>query len=174
MKKYIFILIGGLILIGMMGCRKAYEKPISNHRIETNWEDGNGSVIQEQPIFNLDYRDSITPDGKRVYSKNHVFEIVEEAPSFPGGEKKIQEFLNLNLKYPESMVESNIQGRVFCQFIIEKDGSISDIQVVRSIHELLDNEAVRVINLMPNWIPGKQGGVPVKVRFTLPVQFKLQ
>ena len=102
-----------------------------------------------------------------------VFERVEEMPEFPGGDSELLQFLNTNVKYPQVAQENGIQGRVVCTFVVNKDGSISDIQVLRSVDPSLDKEAVRVINLMPKWTPGKQRGNVVAARFTLPVTFSL-
>ncbi|HOJ66352.1 MAG TPA: energy transducer TonB [Paludibacteraceae bacterium] len=103
-----------------------------------------------------------------------IFQVVETMPQFPGGEQALFKFLNENIKYPVIAQENGIQGRVICQFVVNTDGSIVDIQVVRGVDPSLDKEAVRVIQSMPKWIPGKQRGKPVRVRFTLPINFKLQ
>lgn len=103
-----------------------------------------------------------------------IFEIVEQPPSFPGGEAAMYEWLGKNIQYPVIAQENNIQGRVTCQFVVGRNGEIEDVRVVRGVDASLDKEAVRVIRSMPKWIPGKQGGNAVKVRYTLPVQFKLQ
>lgn len=103
-----------------------------------------------------------------------VFEIVEQPPSFPGGESAMYEWLNKNINYPVIAQENNIQGRVTCQFVVGRNGEIEDVRVVRGVDPSLDREAVRVIKAMPKWIPGRQGGNAVKVRYTLPVQFRLQ
>lgn len=103
-----------------------------------------------------------------------VFEIVEQPPSFPGGESAMYEWLSKNINYPVIAQENNIQGRVTCQFVVGRNGEIEDVKVVRGVDPSLDKEAIRVIKSMPKWIPGRQGGNAVKVRYTLPVQFKLQ
>ena len=104
-----------------------------------------------------------------------IFVIVEQNAEVPGGQKALMKYLADNIKYPVIAQENGIQGRVICQFVVNKDGSIEDIQVVRSAGDKsLDNEAVRVIKTMPKWHPGKQRGKAVRVRFTLPVVFKLQ
>ena len=102
-----------------------------------------------------------------------IFEIVEEMPDYPGGEIARAGFLRDNLIYPTIAQENGIQGRVVCSFVVNQDGSIVDVQVVRGIDPSLDREAMRVINSMPKWIPGKQRGKPVRVKFTLPIQFRL-
>ncbi len=106
--------------------------------------------------------------------EEQIFEIVEQPPSFPGGEPAMYEWLNKNINYPVIAQENNIQGRVVCQFVVGRNGEIEDVRVVRGVDPSLDKEAVRVIRAMPKWIPGRQGGNAVKVRYTLPVQFKLQ
>ena len=100
-------------------------------------------------------------------------DVIEHMPSFPGGYTALAKFLEDNIKYPQSPETEGVQGRVVCQFNVGKDGTISDIKVVKSIHPLYDAEVIRVISLMPKWIPGEQLGVPVKVRYTLPVTFRL-
>ncbi len=102
-----------------------------------------------------------------------VFEVVEEMPDFPGGMKALMEYLSQNIKYPAEAHAKGIQGRVIVSFIVKKDGSISDIKVVRSVDPYLDKEAERVIAAMPAWKPGKQRGQAVNVRFTVPVAFRL-
>ncbi len=99
--------------------------------------------------------------------------IVEMMPQYPGGLAAMLKYIRENIKYPEQAMKERIQGRVTVSFIIEKDGSISDVKAVRSVHPLLDKEAVRMVKSMPKWSPGKNNGKPVRVRFNLPVMFKL-
>ena len=101
------------------------------------------------------------------------FDVVEEKPEFPGGMSELMKFLQENVKYPEEAMKNGIQGRVVVQFIVEKDGSISGAEVIKKVNEHLDAEALRVVNAMPNWTPGKQKGKVVRVKFTLPVTFRL-
>ena len=102
-----------------------------------------------------------------------IFDVVEEDPVFPGGEKKLYEFLSKNLRYPEMAKENAIQGKVYVQFVVWKDGSIKDVKIVKGIHKTLDKEAFRVVNKMPKWRPGKQLGKVVNTKFTIPIKFKL-
>ena len=102
-----------------------------------------------------------------------VFDVVEVMPQFPGGQIAMLQYLMKNIKYPEQAMKEGIQGRVTVRFIVEKDGSISDVKPVLSVHPLLNKEAVRVVKSMPKWSPGKHNGKPVRVRFNLPVMFKL-
>ncbi len=103
-----------------------------------------------------------------------IFQVVEKMPSFPGGDAALFKFLNDNVKYPVIAQENGVQGRVICQFVVNRDGSIVDVEVVRSVDPSLDKEAIRVIKSMPKWSPGQQRGKPVRVKYTLPVNFKLQ
>ena len=105
---------------------------------------------------------------------NMVFDVVEVMPQFPGGQIAMMKYIMENMKYPEQAMKEGIQGRVTVRFIVEKDGSISDVKPVLSVHPLLNKEAVRVVESMPKWTPGKHNGKPVRVRFNLPVMFKLQ
>ena len=102
-----------------------------------------------------------------------VFDVVEVMPQFPGGPIAMLKYIMENIKYPEQAMKEGIQGRVTVRFIVEKDGSISDVRPVLSVHPLLNKEAVRVVESMPKWSPGKQNGKPVRVRFNVPVMFKL-
>jgi protein TonB len=103
-----------------------------------------------------------------------IFTVVEEQPSYPGGEEGRMRYLQENIKYPEEAKELGIQGRVFVTFVVEVDGSITDVRVLRGIGGGCDEEAVRVVKAMPKWVPGKQRGVPVRVQFNLPIKFTLQ
>lgn len=105
--------------------------------------------------------------------EGEVFEIVEQNPMFPGGNEALMKWLSKNLKYPASAQENGIQGRVLVQFVVNKDGSIVEPKVIRSVDPALDKEAMRVVSAMPKWQPGKQRGKTVRVRFTLPVTFRL-
>lgn len=100
------------------------------------------------------------------YSRNHA--------KFPGGETALRKFLADNIRYPTLAQENGIQGKVVIEFIIGKDGGVYDIQVSRSVEESLDKEALRVVNLMPKWIPGKKNGKTVKVKYFLPIMFRFQ
>ena len=104
-----------------------------------------------------------------------IFMVVESMPEFPGGQQALFKYLADNVKYPVIAQENGIQGRVICQFVVNKDGSIVDVVAVRSSGEAsLDKEAIRVIKSMPKWKPGKQRGKPVRVKYTVPVNFRLQ
>lgn len=103
-----------------------------------------------------------------------IFEVVENMPEFPGGNAALMQFLSKNIKYPTIAQENGTQGRVIVQFVVNKDGSVVDPVVVRSVDPYLDKEALRVIGQMPKWTPGKQRGKAVRVKYTVPVMFRLQ
>lgn len=106
--------------------------------------------------------------------EQQIFQVVEEMPEFPGGMAECLKFLGKNIKYPTISQENGVQGKVIVQFVVNRDGSIVDPVVVRSVDPYLDKEALRVIKTMPKWKPGKQRGKPVRVKYTVPVTFKLQ
>jgi len=105
--------------------------------------------------------------------EQQIFQVVENMPEFPGGTQALLQYLKKNIKYPTICQEQGIQGRVVVQFVVNKDGSIVDPEVIKPINPYLDKEALRVVSTMPKWKPGEQRGKPVRVKFTLPVQFKL-
>ena len=116
----------------------------------------------------------VGPPVQEGNDEGQIFEVVEQNPSFPGGDKALMDYLYKNIKYPSVAQDNGIQGRVLVQFVVNKDGSIVDPKVLRSVDPSLDKEAMRVVQAMPKWTPGKQRGKPVRVRFTLPVTFRLQ
>lgn len=135
-------------------------------------------IIDELHSANDVIRDRVIAFSKLtndlLFEKEKVFDIVERMPQFKGGNAALMEYLNRNIKYPKEAEDNGIQGRVVCTFIIEPDGSITDVMVTKSIDPYLDKEAVRVIKSMPKWNPGMQFGDPVRVKYTLPVTFRLQ
>jgi protein TonB len=113
------------------------------------------------------------PEPQKV-EDNKVFDVVEQQPAFPGGQGALLSWLSQNIHYPAVAEENGIQGRVVVSFVVEKDGSISNVQVVRGVDPSLDKEAARVVKSMPKWTPGKQNGQAVRVKYNVPVTFKLQ
>ena len=110
-----------------------------------------------------------------VAKKNQqVFDVVEKMPEYPGGQAALFEYLSTNVKYPADAEKQKIQGRVLVTFVVNTDGSITDIEVVRKAFPSLDAEAVRVISGMPKWIPGEQKGQKVRVKYTVPLSFHLR
>ena len=116
----------------------------------------------------------VTEPVKPKEEENKVFDVVEQMPSFPGGMAALMAYLQKSIKYPPVAEENGIQGRVVCTFVVERDGSVTDVRVAKSVDPSLDKEAVRVVSAMPKWIPGKQNGQSVRVKYTLPVTFRLQ
>ena len=106
--------------------------------------------------------------------ENGIHQVCEEMPEFPGGMQECMKWLGKNIKYPTTAQEKGIQGRVIMQFVVERDGSITEPKVVRGVDPDLDKEALRVISIMPNWKPGKHKGEAVRVKYTLPVMYRLQ
>lgn len=115
-----------------------------------------------------------TKTSEELKNTNEVFVVVEKQPEYPQGNAAMMRFISDNVDYPKEAQDKGIQGRVITNFVVEKDGSLSEVKVVKGIDPLLDTEAIRVIKSMPNWQPGIQKGHPVRVRFTLPVVFRLQ
>jgi protein TonB len=104
----------------------------------------------------------------------NVYDCVEQMPSFPGGSQKLKEFIEENLRYPKELEETCVQGRVIVRFIVERNGKLSNVKVVKSVHPALDKEALRIVKLMPRWIPGRQNGITVRVKFYIPIIFRLK
>lgn len=111
---------------------------------------------------------------EEVVEEAPIFTVVESMPEFKGGMPELYKYLGNNIKYPVMAKESGIQGKVYVTFVVERDGSITDVRVLRGIGGGCDEEAVRVVQDMPNWTPGKQRGKPVRVQYNLPVRFTLQ
>lgn len=107
-------------------------------------------------------------------SNQSVYDQVEQMPEFPGGMPAMIEFLQTNLKYPKDAIKQQVGGRVMVMFVVETDGTLSNVRVARKVFPSLDSEAVRVVKTMPKWKPGKEKGRPVRVNFTLPVVFSLK
>ena len=116
----------------------------------------------------------VVVDEKPAEEETKIFDVVEQMPTFPGGDAALMKYLSDHIKYPVVAEENGIQGRVICTFVVERDGSITDVKVMKSVDPSLDKEAIRVLKSMPHWIPGKQNGSAVRVKFTVPVTFRLQ
>jgi len=129
--------------------------------------DESGEVLKAKEVL-------VTEPVKPREEENKVFDVVEQMPSFPGGMAALMAYLQKSIKYPPVAEENGIQGRVICTFVVERDGSVTDVRVAKSVDPSLDKEAVRVVSAMPKWIPGKQNGQSVRVKYTLPVTFRLQ
>jgi protein TonB len=141
----------------------------------TSMDDLNKTTTNEVPTEEVEVE--IKDEGPKVIEtpvQAEIFTVVEEQPGYPGGEESRIAFLQQNIRYPEEAKELGIQGRVFVTFVVEVDGSITDVRVLRGIGGGCDEEAIRVVRAMPKWVPGKQRGVPVRVQFNLPIKFTLQ
>ena len=121
----------------------------------------------------VEIKDDVPIVVEEPEEEEQIFQVVEERPQFPGGDAELMKYLQKNIKYPSICQEQGIQGRVIVQFVVNTDGSIVDAQVIKPVNPYLDKEALRVISTMPKWIPGKQRGKAVRVRFTVPVTFRL-
>ena len=139
-------------------------------KVELDAESDENSVIEEQVEFDLGEVDAPPP----AEDVNKVFTFVEDGAAFPGGEPEMQKFIKKNFRYPRAARRLGVEGRVFISFVVERDGSITDVTVARGVHELLDNEAKRVVEAMPHWKPGKQRGKPVRLRMTVPIVARLR
>ena len=130
-------------------------------------------ILSTEESLSDDMDNSFVPNNNENYEEV-IFMVVEQMPEFPGGQQAMMKFISENLQYPVAAQENGIQGRVICQFVINRDGSIVDVIVVRSAgDQYLDNEAIRVIKSMPKWRPGKQKGKLVRVKYTIPINFRL-
>ena len=130
-------------------------------------DDANGEVLKAKEVI-------AQPEPPKHEEESKVFDIVEQMPSFPGGPAALMKFLSENIKYPVVAQENGVQGRVVVAFVVERDGSITDVHIARGVDPSLDKEAVRVVKSMPKWTPGKQNGSAVRVKFNVPVAFRLQ
>ena len=130
-------------------------------------DDANGEILKAKEVI-------AEPEPPKHEEENKVFDIVEQQPLFPGAPAALMKYLSENTKYPVVAQENGVQGRVTVQFVVEKDGSISDVHVLRGVDPSLDKEAVRVVKSMPRWTPGKQNGITVRVNYRVPVLFRLQ
>lgn len=181
-------LISSISSIGESQREKTFE--YLKHDSQGNWterllctDDGISVMEKRQIIYwsdkAIDWNDGITVKFVPVQVVEEepvemtIYEVVEHMPDFPGGEAALQKYLKKHVVYPESARKKGVQGRVLVQFVVGKDGSICDTKVVRSVEPVLDREAVRVINKMPKWKPGRQKGKPVRVRYTVPINFRL-
>ena len=143
------------------------DKAVGAFTVEGNDEVG-GSVLKAK-------EDIAAPEPpKHVVEETKIFTVVEQMPMFPGGDAALMGYLRDNIHYPTVAAENGVQGRVVVGFVVERDGSITDVKVLRSVDPSLDREAMRVVKSMPRWTPGKQNGSAVRVKYQVPVTFRLQ
>lgn len=148
-------------------------------RLPTEAPDNTPSIIYNMPIFvpdsSMDHFKKIPyEDLMSQQPQGQVFFIVDTMPEFPGGEPALRKWIATEIKYPVIAQENGIQGKVYVTFVVGQDGSVSYAKVARGVDPSLDKEALRVVNVLPKWKPGKQRGNPVNVSYTLPIEFKLQ
>ncbi len=143
------------------------DKAVGAFTVEGNDEVG-GAVLKAK-------EDIAAPEPpKHVVEETKIFTVVEQMPMFPGGDPALMRYLSSNIHYPTVAAENGVQGRVVVGFVVERDGSITDVNVLRSVDPSLDREAMRVVKSMPRWQPGKQNGSAVRVKYQVPVSFRLQ
>ena len=148
--------------------RQASEEQVSETSIEEQVEN-ELEAVEEETLENTPAEETL----ENALVEESVFDAVEQMPEFPGGRDQLNKYYESNLRYPEVAIENGIQGCVIVQFIVNTDGSISDATVIRSVDPACDEEALRFINSMPHWTPGQTNGKNVRVRYTLPVAFRL-
>lgn len=173
-SRRIFLAILAVLVIGCVyafmkcqGNNEAIEKTVPN--IETTVQEN----VQRQGA-EQDVNDKQLSYNTSQESQEKVYDVVEEMPSFPGGQSALMQYLGNNVQYPFEAQENGVQGRVIISFVVEDDGSISHVKVAISADPALDREAMRVVETMPKWIPGKQNGECVRVRYSVPVVFRLE
>ncbi|MGQ9620328.1 MAG: energy transducer TonB [Bacteroidales bacterium] len=130
--------------------------------------------VKNEDVSIVEVVEEVQEEVKEEEAPTEVFVVVEEMPSFPGGEQALMEFIYANIQYPEIAKENNIQGRVILRFCVTYKGTVDQVSVIKSVDPSLDNEAIRVIKMLPTWKPGKQGGKPVNVWYSVPVTFQLK
>ena len=154
--------------------KQIIKKGKQNAKISANGANEMVVIEQEVPAQQQQIEPAEMPNGMKVDKTVKAFDVVEQMPQFPGGTKELMTFLSENVRYPETAHKAGVQGRVIANFIVEKDGSITEAKIVKSVSPELDAEALRVINSMPKWIPGMQNDEAVRVKYTIPVTFQLQ
>ena len=177
---YIYIAISLFFIMQMSSCRNRVRAASDNLNqsttiaaVDESYQEKNSNRIYYAP------NGDILDDEEGIYiiepiDTNEIFIVSEYMPMFPGGSDSLLDYLSKNVRYPEACFKDSIQGRVIVSFVVERDGSLSNVEVVRYAHELLDAEALRVVKTMPKWTPGRQRGVTVRVQYRIPVNFRLE
>lgn len=142
-----------------------------NVEVETDIE---VDIEFDENVATEEYKFVPEEEAEEEIEEQHIFLVVENMPEYPGGEAEMYKFIGQNIQYPRLAKETGISGRVFVTFVVERDGSVTDVQILRGIGGGCDEEAVRVIEAMPKWSPGKQRGKPVRVQYRMPIKFTLQ
>ena len=154
----------GIIAIAMLCCVDA--------SAQNNRRRGNQNRRNVELRENVQIPVEVTMPARE--RENRIYDVVENPPSFPGGQAACMQWLSSHMQYPPVAEENNIQGRVVVSFVVEKDGSLSNVEVARDVDPALDKEAVRLVRAMPKWNPGTQNDTPVRVKYNFPIIFKLQ
>ncbi|WP_273389515.1 energy transducer TonB [Barnesiella viscericola] len=155
MKKEVLFAVTTLVGLLLTGCNAKHSTPEQGTAPDSSTET------------------TTTPTDSMSLPVDSVFEVAEVMPEFPGGTQALFKFISENLEYPQNAIDGQIEGRVVVQFVVDKEGKVGSIQVVRSVDKMLDQAAIDVVRALPDWKPGMQKGQPVNVRYTLPVSFKL-
>ncbi|MCK9342938.1 MAG: energy transducer TonB [Massilibacteroides sp.] len=145
--------------------------------VEDNVEVADEAIVSSEDDANQAQVEAYIPpvvEEEEEEAGQQIFTVVEKMPEFPGGLTALLHFVAKSIHYPVIAQENGIQGRVICAFVVNRDGSVTNAEVLRGVDPSLDKEAIRVINTMPKWTPGEQRGKPVRVKYTLPVMFRLQ
>lgn len=144
------------------------KEAIGSFNVEGNSDKGATLKVEQQ------LKEEKVEEKPKEDLSRKVFDVVEKMPSYPGGNGALQRWLSSNITYPAAAAENGVEGRVIVAFVVETDGSVSDVRIARGVDPSLDREALSVVKRMPKWIPGMQNGSPVRVKFNVPVTFKLQ
>lgn len=140
------------------------QEELKQVEVSTVTQEGTETVVFDEPV------EQVVAEGN---DDDKIFTVVEQQPEYPGGMEAMSKFISKNLRYPSTARRMGVDGKVFVQFVVDKEGKISDVQVIKGVSADCDKEAVRVVQMMPAWKPGKQNGKAVKARFVLPIRFKL-
>ena len=162
--KALFVLPVAFAAVAVISCTSPKEKKAENQDVAEATTKEDPTSISENQVNGF-------AAAPKAEEQGEIFQVTEEQPMFPGGMQEMMKYMQKEIQYPQEALDKGIGGKVIVQFVVNKDGSITDANVVKSIDPTLDAEALRVVNSMPNWTPGKQKGEPVRVRFTLPVAF---
>lgn len=175
MNKY-YIILSFCCVVFLLSCQRQKEAVLSIVKaVVTETDVIDEDTVSSTPITpSVDVIEDDVSSEQNGESEDQVFLVVETMPEFPGGATAMMKFIADNLKYPASAQDSGIQGRVSVQFVINTDGSVTAVEVIRGIDTALDKEAIRIVKSMPKWKPGMQRGKAVRVKYTMPIVFRLK
>lgn len=176
MLKHYITHISCIILLFLLGsCAKQGNKNTVLEDVQKDSVQNNKQsvVLTDTDAILVESKRCIIGDKIEIEAHNGIYDVTEQMPNFPGGMSQLKSFIQNNLHYPVDAVKDGTEGRVILTFVVEKDGSLTDIKVAKSVSPSLDKEAVRIVKSMPEWIPGKHEGKKVRVKYPLPISFKL-